>query len=182
MGRTTSRPGPPRRRAWTRPRILFVAAAMLLLSSCSWTSGDQYFIHWGLTRDDVIIREASSWDLTLARELFYIDNDQFQDDMGGFTCHAHADWKDASTCVLRLLNGRTDIPELGKGVWRRATDYEAPVNVSDFHGSIGRVNASADDKAQLSDCETLSISPISFNWTERSRSDSNCRVGHHSWE
>lgn len=156
--------------------------ATLLLGSCSRTAGDQYFIHWGGTRDDVIIREATSWDLTLARELFFDNNDALKDQMGGFTCHGNRVWRSASRCVMKLLATKAGVPELAAGLWTRATDCETPVRVDDIHGALGRISASADDAAQLSDCLTVSFSPIAMNWTERDRSDANCRVGHHTWE
>ena len=107
----------------SRPRSWAQWAVVLLLSSCQWTSNEQYFIHWGVTRDDVVIREATSWDLTLARELFYNNNSSFQDQMGGFSCLAHHSWTSASRCVMKLLHLQTSMPDLAQGIWGRATAY-----------------------------------------------------------
>lgn len=158
-------------------------ALAVLLPSCSWTSGDQYFVHWGTHRDDVVIRERTSWDLTLARELFYNNNDAFRQEMGGFRCHANRSWPAASTCVLRLLNGYTSIVGLAGGVWNRGTDYSSAVRRDDFHGAVVAVHGAADDDLQVAPCLTLSITKwIGFNWTTRSRSSSDCRLGKHTWQ
>lgn len=168
--------------ARTSKLIALVGCCAIVLGSCSWTAGDQYFIHWSATRDDVIIREATSWDLNLARKLFYTNNDALAGQMGGFRCHADRDWRSASRCVMKLLHLKVDVPELAAGLWGRATAYDSPVHVDDIHGALGRVAASADDEAKLSDCLTVSFTLVGSNWTERDRSDSNCRVGRHTWE
>ena len=179
-----SRPTTIHRTRPARRRLVMLVASLALgalLASCSWTSGAQYFIHWGPARDDVIIRERTSWDLTLARDLFFNNNDVFAHRMGGFTCHAHRSNKTAVRCVMKLLHGRTGIPQLARGVWRRATASDEPIRFEDFYGAFGRVRASADNKAQRADCLTLSVYPHTLNWTQRSRSDSNCRIGEHVW-
>lgn len=164
-------------------RSACVAALLLgaLLSSCSWTAGAQYFIHWGPARDDVIIRQRTSWDLTLARDLFFENNDVFAHKMGGFKCHANRSSAQATKCVMRLLHNQTSIPALASGIWGRATSSDVPVTFDDVNGAFGRVRSSADNRAQTSQCLTLSVYPHTSNWTERSRSDSNCRLGEHVW-
>lgn len=174
---------PDRRR---QPVVLLIAVVLgLSMSGCSWTHGHQYFVHWGRLRADVIIRERTSWDLTLARELFHGNNDQFADKMGGFRCHANRNWTTADRCVFKLLNSRTGIPELTKGVWDRATsdvDADEP-RLRDFRGAFRTVIRSEDDKAQVADCLTLTHSVATQqNWTTRGRSDANCRAGTHVWE
>jgi hypothetical protein len=179
-----SRPTSIHRTRPARRRLVVLVASLALgalLASCSWTSGAQYFIHWGPARDDVIIRERTSWDLTLARDLFFNNNDGAAAEMGGFICHANRSSTSAVRCVMRLLHGRTEIPSLTRGVWRRATASDVPVRFRDFNGAFSRVDATADDRLQLSACLTLSVYPHTVNWTERSRSDSNCRVGKHAW-
>ena len=174
---------PDHRTPWMRT-LLLAAALSALLASCSWTAGKQYFVHWSAGRQDVIIRERSSWDLTLARELFHGNNDTFRRQMGGFSCHANRNWTSADRCVFRLLHERTSVPGLAAGVWDRATsdvDADRP-RFRDFQGAFRAVIASEDDRLQVADCLTLSHSTLSQqNWTVRSRSDANCRTGEHAW-
>jgi hypothetical protein len=161
--------------------LLLAGVLTVLLSSCSWTAGPQYFIHWGPARDDVIIRQRTSWDLTLARDLFYDNNDIAKQELGGFTCHANRSHRQAVRCVMRLLHRQTTVPGLVKGVWSRATADDEPVRFDDFYGAFNRVRDDADNKAQVAACLTLSVYPHTLNWTERSRSDSNCRLGEHAF-
>lgn len=174
----------PRRSAKLKTTVVAFLATVFL-AGCSWTSGDQYFIHWSPTRQDVIIRQRTSWDLTLARELFYGNNNTFSKKMGNFTCRGNRNWTTADRCVFRLLHERTGVPSLGQGVWDRATsdvDADRP-KFRDFQAAFGQVIASENDRAQIADCLTLSHSTVTFqNWTTRSRSDSNCRPGKHTWE
>lgn len=168
-----------------RLRAALLGVLVFLLGGCSWTSGDQYFVHWSATRADVIIRQRTSWDLTLARELFYGNNQTFRAQMGSFTCRGNHNWTTADLCVFRLLNSRTDIPSLGKGVWDRATsdvDADRP-RFRDFQEAFRSVISSEDDRAQVASCLTMSHSTVTQqNWTRRSRSDANCRLGKHTWE
>ena len=174
---TTDRgPGTVRRGA----SIVALLLATALLSSCSWTSGDQYAIHWG-ARTDIIVRERTSWDLTLASDLFYDDNNSFADQLDGFRCNGRHKRTTANRCVLRLLSELTSIPGAAKGFWTRATAWDAPAIFDDFNGEFNEVRASAHDKAQVSDCLTLSAYPHKGNWTTRARSDRNCKAGTHVW-
>jgi hypothetical protein len=163
-------------------RIGLLALLCIVPASCSWTSGDQYFIHWGTGRNDVVIRERTTWDLTLAHDLFLNDNDIFASQMGGFRCHAGGSPSRARKCVMRLLNERTEIPSLAKGVWNRATDPLTPGRVDDFSGAFGRILPSARDDLKVADCLTLSVYPHTVNWTERDRSHDHCLLGKHVWE
>jgi len=130
----------------------------------------------------VIIRQRTSWDLTLAHDLFYENNDVFAHKMGGFKCHANRSGKQATRCVMRLLHNQTDIPGLVKGVWGRATAGDEPIRFDDVNGAFERVRATEDNKAQTAECLTLSVYPHTVNWTERSRSDANGRLGEHVWD
>lgn len=178
---------PDARRTRRRPRLKEMAVTgllVLLLGGCSWTAGDQYFIHWSPSRADVIVRQRASWDLTLARELFHANNNSFKAKMGNFSCRGNRNWTTSDRCVLRLLHDRAGVPAIGKGVWERATsdvDADRP-RFRDFQGAFGQVIAAEDDRAQVSVCLTLSHSTVTQqNWTTRSRSDSNCRLGKHAW-
>ena len=178
---STTRPAHRRLRA----RAALVGAIVVLLGGCSWTSGDQYFIHWSSTRQDVIIRQRTSWDLTLARELFFANNNIFREKMGNFTCRGDRNWTTADRCVFLLLHTRAGVPSLGRGVWDRATsdvDADHP-RFRDVRDAFRVVIRSEDDRAQVATCLTLSHSTLTQqNWTTRSRSDANCRLGKHTWE
>lgn len=171
-----------RSRRFHPTRIVLVLVLARLLSSCSWTAGPQYVIHWGVARDDVILRQRTSWDLTLAHDLFLQNSDLAAHELGGFTCHANWSSKAAVRCVLRLLHRQTDVPGLARGAWSRATADDEPIRFDDFRGAFGRVLSRVDNKKQVSPCLALSVYPHTMNWTERDRSDSNCRLGEHVFD
>ncbi|WP_426572926.1 hypothetical protein [Aquihabitans sp. McL0605] len=179
-------PGPKQRTA----RASLALALAVLLSSCSWTSGDQYFVHWGAPRDDVVLRERTSWDLTLAQRLFYANNDAFADQMAGFKCHGNRSSTSADRCVMKLLHDRTQISGFAGGVWRRATSDAAQPGMSDpeprltdFRDAFSTVRSSRSDSLELSACLTLSVPVVGgSNWTTRGRTNGDCRTGKHVWE
>ncbi|MBI2708795.1 MAG: hypothetical protein HYX34_03770 [Actinobacteria bacterium] len=180
-------PGHGRRRT----TIAVAALATVVASSCSWTSGDQYFVHWG-PRVDVVIRQKPSFDLTLARGLFLYNNQAFASQMGNFRCNGNHSGIQADECVMRLLHERATVGGVVSVVWSEATcpgegagDCFDPVFASivhDFRDAFGTVRGSVQAQQQVAWCLTLSAVGLKTNWTYRTFDSSDCRPGKHTWE